>query len=83
MGELRKNFGRIKRILEIPNLIDIQTQSYAKFLQRDIDPERTADEIAANVVALETPINETVLHEVQAALAPVMGVTWPSGNWKS
>ncbi len=40
MGELRKNFGRIKRILEIPNLIDIQTQSYAKFLQRDIDPER-------------------------------------------
>jgi len=40
MGELRKNFGRIRRILDIPNLIDIQTDSYKKFLQEGIDPDK-------------------------------------------
>ena len=38
MSELRKNFGRIKKIVDIPNLIDIQTKSYEKFLQKDVDP---------------------------------------------
>jgi DNA-directed RNA polymerase subunit beta len=40
MGELRKNFGRIKKIVDIPNLIDIQTKSYEKFLQRDVEPAK-------------------------------------------
>jgi DNA-directed RNA polymerase subunit beta len=40
MGEFRKNFGRIRKILDIPNLIDIQTDSYRKFLQQDIDPDK-------------------------------------------
>ncbi len=40
MGEIRKNFGRIRRILDIPNLIDIQTDSYRKFLQQEIDPDK-------------------------------------------
>jgi len=40
MGEFRKNFGRIRRILDIPNLIDIQTDSYRKFLQQDINPDK-------------------------------------------
>jgi DNA-directed RNA polymerase subunit beta len=40
MGELRKNFGRIKKIVDIPNLIDIQTKSYKKFLQRDVEPAK-------------------------------------------
>ena len=41
MGELRKNFGRIRKtVVDIPNLIDIQTKSYEKFLQRETDPER-------------------------------------------
>jgi DNA-directed RNA polymerase subunit beta len=40
MGEFRKNFGRIKKILDIPNLIDIQMKSYEKFLQKDIEPDR-------------------------------------------
>jgi DNA-directed RNA polymerase subunit beta len=37
MGEIRKRFGRIKRVLEIPNLIDIQKKSYEKFLQKDVE----------------------------------------------
>jgi DNA-directed RNA polymerase subunit beta len=40
MGEFRKNFGRIKKILEIPNLIDIQMKSYEKFLQMDVEPDK-------------------------------------------
>jgi DNA-directed RNA polymerase subunit beta len=39
MGELRKNFGRIRKIVDIPNLIDIQTKSYEKFLQRETETD--------------------------------------------
>ncbi|MFA5181329.1 MAG: DNA-directed RNA polymerase subunit beta [Syntrophales bacterium] len=40
MGEFRKIFGRIKKIVDIPNLIDIQVKSYEKFLQRETPPEQ-------------------------------------------
>jgi len=36
----RKNFGRIKKIVEIPNLIEIQERSYEKFLQDDTEPDK-------------------------------------------
>jgi len=39
MGRYRKTFGHIKEIVEIPDLIDIQRNSYANFLQKDIDPQ--------------------------------------------
>ena len=38
MGDFRKNFGQVRKILDIPNLIDIQTHSYEKFLQKEIAP---------------------------------------------
>jgi DNA-directed RNA polymerase subunit beta len=34
----RRNFGRIKKIIEIPNLIEIQKRSYDEFLQRSTPP---------------------------------------------
>lgn len=34
----RKNLGRVKRIIQVPNLIDIQKTSYDKFLQADVPP---------------------------------------------
>jgi DNA-directed RNA polymerase subunit beta len=40
MGELRKNFGHIRKIVDIPNLIEIQRKSYEKFLQMYINPEK-------------------------------------------
>ncbi len=43
MAEFRKNLGRIKKILDIPNLLDIQTKSYEKFLQWDVDPGARAN----------------------------------------
>ncbi len=36
----RKNYGKIKEVLEIPNLIEIQLDSYEKFLQKDISAEK-------------------------------------------
>ncbi len=40
---LRKNFARIPQIAGIPNLIDIQKQSYDRFLQADVPPEARDD----------------------------------------
>jgi DNA-directed RNA polymerase subunit beta len=39
----RRTFGRIKKIIEFPNLIDIQKRSYEEFLQRDVAPEARKD----------------------------------------
>jgi DNA-directed RNA polymerase subunit beta len=36
----RKNYGKIKEVLEIPNLIEIQLDSYEMFLQKNIKPEK-------------------------------------------
>ena len=35
----RKNFGKIERIVEISNLIEMQKESYYRFLQKDLAPE--------------------------------------------
>src|ERR1700690_3622183 len=35
---IRKNLGRISRVIEVPNLIDIQKSSYDKFLQSNVPP---------------------------------------------
>ncbi|MBO0699122.1 MAG: aldo/keto reductase [Zavarzinella sp.] len=40
-----------------------------------------AQEIEANVRAMETPIDAEFLAEVRAVFGPVQDVTWASGNW--
>jgi DNA-directed RNA polymerase subunit beta len=40
---MRKNFGRVKKVIDIPNLIEIQKHSYAEFLQKDVAPEARED----------------------------------------
>ena len=40
---VRKNLGRVKRIIEVPNLIDIQKTSYDKFLQATVPPSERAE----------------------------------------
>ncbi len=39
-GRLRKDFSKIARIIDIPNLIDIQNRSFERFLQADVAPEK-------------------------------------------
>jgi DNA-directed RNA polymerase subunit beta len=36
----RKNFSKIKDVLTISNLIEVQKQSYDRFLQTDVDPDK-------------------------------------------
>ena len=36
---IRKSFRKIDKIIDIPNLIEMQKKSYERFLQRDIPPE--------------------------------------------
>ena len=38
--DFRRHFGRIKQVLEIPYLLELQKRSYSQFLQKDIPPER-------------------------------------------
>jgi DNA-directed RNA polymerase subunit beta len=46
---IRKNLGRVHRIIEVPNLIDIQKSSYDKFLQSTI-PQSERIEVGLQAV---------------------------------
>ncbi len=37
---IRKDFGKQKPALDVPNLLTLQVESYDKFLQNDIDPDK-------------------------------------------
>jgi len=37
-GRIRKNFGKIRKIVDIPDLIGIQHESYERLLQMDVPP---------------------------------------------
>jgi len=39
----RKNFGKIERVVEISNLIEMQKESYHRFLQKNLEPEARSD----------------------------------------
>jgi DNA-directed RNA polymerase subunit beta len=40
---VRKNFAKISNVIDIPDLINIQKQSYEKFLQNGIPPDKRED----------------------------------------
>jgi DNA-directed RNA polymerase subunit beta len=39
----RRGFGKIERVVDISNLIEMQRESYARFLQKDVVPEERQD----------------------------------------
>jgi len=53
---LRRDFSRLPSIIVMPNLIEVQKESYEKFLQMDVDPERR---------------EETGLHAVFKGIFPI------------
>jgi DNA-directed RNA polymerase subunit beta len=55
---IRKNFAKISKIIEIPNLIDIQKHSYDKFLQADKAPEQREDSGLQGVFKSVFPIKD-------------------------
>ncbi|RLF57501.1 MAG: DNA-directed RNA polymerase subunit beta, partial [Thermoplasmata archaeon] len=40
---LRRSFGKIQKVIGIPNLIEMQKRSYADFLQKDVPAEERLD----------------------------------------
>jgi DNA-directed RNA polymerase subunit beta len=55
---IRRNFGKINKIAEIPNLIAIQKYSYDKFLQADVPPEKRDDTGLQGVFKSVFPIKD-------------------------
>ena len=39
---IRKNFGKLRETLSIPNLIEVQKNSYNEFLNQDIQNEKVS-----------------------------------------
>jgi len=55
---VRRNFGKINKIAEIPNLIAIQKSSYDKFLQAEVAPEKRDDTGLQGVFKSVFPIKD-------------------------
>src|SRR5271169_3770310 len=55
---IRKSFGRIDPLIEMPNLIEIQKQSYGQFLQVDADPDKRKDQGLQEVFQSVFPIKD-------------------------
>jgi len=55
---VRKNFGKIQKIIDIPNLIQMQKESYSQFLQLDVPPEARADRGLQEVFKSVFPIED-------------------------
>ncbi|HET6922871.1 MAG TPA: DNA-directed RNA polymerase subunit beta, partial [Anaeromyxobacteraceae bacterium] len=55
---VRKNFGKIHKIADIPSLIAIQKRSYDKFLQAEIPPEKRDDTGLQGVFKSVFPIKD-------------------------
>src|SRR3989338_7701903 len=52
----RKNFAKLKDVFDIPHMLDIQTKSYADFLQQDIARTRRKPQGLQEVFAEIFPI---------------------------
>ena len=59
LKKIRKNFGRVEQIASIPNLIELQKNSYDFFLQAGIDPDKRKNIGLNHVFSSIFPINDT------------------------
>jgi DNA-directed RNA polymerase subunit beta len=55
---VRKDFGKIPSIVEIPNLIEVQKRSYEAFLQKDVAPDRREEAGLQGVFRSVFPIED-------------------------
>ncbi len=55
---IRRSFGKIPEVCEMPNLIEVQRTSYEKFLQRDILPSQRLNEGLQEVFSSVFPIKD-------------------------
>ena len=52
---IRKDFGKLPGVMELPYLLSIQVDSYDKFLQLDLEPRERGRDRAARRVPLRVP----------------------------
>jgi len=55
---IRKSFSKISKVIDIPNLIDIQKHSFDKFLQANVPPEKREDTGLQGVFSDVFPIKD-------------------------
>ena len=55
---VRKNFGKINAVVEMPNLIDVQTSSYKEFLQWGVPVDKRTDTGLQEVFKSVFPIHD-------------------------
>lgn len=58
MKRIRKNFGRIPQVVSMPNLIEVQKNSYDAFLQINVPSETRQDSGLQSVFKSVFPIND-------------------------
>jgi DNA-directed RNA polymerase subunit beta len=51
-----RNYGKVQEIVPVPNLVQLQTASYVKFLQRDIDSDKREDRGLESILREVFPI---------------------------
>ena len=42
---IRKNFGRLPKVMKLPKLIETQLDSYRHFLQQDVDSKKRKNQV--------------------------------------
>ena len=71
----RINFGRLRDVLEIPDLIGVQLESYDNFLQRNVPPEKRErkglQEIFMEVFPIESFDNQMSLEFISYEIGPM------------
>ena len=55
---IRNSYGEIAKVIDIPNLIDIQKQSYSMFLQMNVPAEERVDSGLQGVFKSVFPIKD-------------------------
>ena len=75
----RINFGKLRDVLEIPDLIGLQINSYGDFLQRDVKPEERKNQGLQEVFNEIFPI-ESFDKQMSLEFGPrrfAISIEWP------
>ena len=69
---IRKNFGKLKEILSIPNLIDVQKESYSQFLKikkkSDFNSQKGLEKVFQNIFPIEELSDKATLEYISFKL---------------
>ncbi|MFA5203431.1 MAG: DNA-directed RNA polymerase subunit beta [Lentisphaeria bacterium] len=87
----RISFGRIKEVLEIPDLVGIQVESYDQFLQADVPPEKRRkqglQEVFQEIFPIESFDQQSVLdfvrYDIGAPKMPLLKCLKDGGTFAS